>query len=297
MTETLYERLIAKVISFVEAARIPRYLSRTKNNIFDVRQHIALQVLQRYENKPLRKFVEWLAISRIPDLLGLPRIPHFDALNKFALRVKPMWLDAIIARIAMSICGEFRLGIDSTGFQPTNSSAYYRSRTGRPIKHFTKLSGAVELNTKLLVAVKVRKLRIHDNKDFIPLLNKVRKHGRIRAVLADAAYDSEANLTFVRTELLASPIIAMKYAEKPLAKTKGFYRKRLKRAWPLLKPYYGKRALTETAWSVLKRCYGSALQSRSFRGQKAELLFKVIAYDAERAARFFVFKLTFDKAE
>ena len=102
-------------------------------------------------------------------------------------------------------------------------------------------------------------------------------------LVADKGYDSEKNHKLV-FESGKNSLISMKYKHLPVSKTKGHYRKKAKRTFE--EGLYSQRELTESIFSSLKRKFGSKLRARKFQTQKNELLFRLLAYNIERAIRF-----------
>ena len=97
---------------------------------------------------------------------------------------------------------------------------------------------------------------------------------------AAKGYDSEKNHRIVVEDLGAEDRIRLKNKDKPVHRTKGFYRKKAKRRIKRLRANYGSK--NETIFSVIKRIQGSMIRSRNVSMQNKELLFKEIAYNAGR---------------
>lgn len=70
----------------ITAAQLPLHGSKHSRKDFDNHQLFKLLVLKAYEGKDYRRFCEGLEVSKIPEHLGLKRIPHFTTLQKFAQR-------------------------------------------------------------------------------------------------------------------------------------------------------------------------------------------------------------------
>ena len=67
----------------------------------------------------------------------------------------------------------------------------------------------------------------------------------------------------------------------PIWRTKGQYRKKAKRRINRLRANY--RSKNESINSVIKRVYGSTVRSIKVSMQNKEVLFKEVAYNAERS--------------
>lgn len=74
-----------------------------------------------------------------------------------------------------------RLGIDSTGLQPTRASAHYvqvlkkDKKSRRRVKKYIKLTTLVELGKQIIISQKIRRGPANDNKDFKPVVKKGKK--------------------------------------------------------------------------------------------------------------------------
>ena len=249
-------------------------------------QHVMLLVLRAKERKPYRDFVAWLEVSdSVVEAVGLSRIPHYTTLQKAADRLPPGLLERLVGVVGRLLVRDgYTAGIDGTGFSLDFSSRYYCKRIGRKDKHesYLKASIAGDMRSQAILACRLRLKRRHDIIDFKPTLRKIRDT-HPASVAGDRGYDSEDNLVFVKHELGAKPAISQKYAGKPLAKTTGELRKQLKEDFP--EEIYTQRSKIETIISVVKRCYGSTIHSRSHRTKKNELYFKMIAYNCRRLIR------------
>ncbi|HEX6673023.1 MAG TPA: transposase [Nitrososphaeraceae archaeon] len=103
---------------------------------------------------------------------------------------------------------------------------------------------------------------------------------RLSVVVADKGYDSEENHVMVREKLKGFSIIPPRYENVPVWKTRGRYRKEMKRGYN--KILYNQRNKDETIVSVIKRLFGEHISSRLIRMQNRELTFKCIAYNLHR---------------
>src|SRR5262249_17956261 len=108
---------------------------------------------------------------------------------------------------------------------------------------------------------------------------------RIDTLLADAAYDSEANHAYVRRRLgVRSTVIALNRRgsrRRPLTA----YRRQMARRFrppphgPRRRRGDGERWQVESAFSRLKRRLGSALRAARWVNQRKELLLRVIVHN------------------
>ncbi len=133
---------------------------------------------------------------------------------------------------------------------------------------------------QLILSVKIRKKARHDNVDFKPLMKRVRRLGFIDTGLGDKGFDAEKNHKLMRDELGALFIAPLRNKDVPVHRTKGWYRKKLKRYFP--EKTYHQRSKKETVISVVKRCYGDTVFNQKFSNQKKEIFYKIIAYNVDK---------------
>ena len=121
-----------------------------------------------------------------------------------------------------------------------------------------------------------------DAPDFEPLLfDAWRRHPRLRTVLADAGYDSEANHTIARHDMCVRSLIKPTVGRRSKKPPAGYYRRLMKRQLKGSQrgKKYGQRAQSETANSMLKRNLGDALRARSPKARQNELLLRMITHN------------------
>jgi hypothetical protein len=81
-----YKKLIIRAEEVIRNSRIPKSLSKKKNNVFSNEKHIIMDVLVQKEKKHYRDMPDFLELLKKD--IGLKRIPHFTTINKFVLRAK-----------------------------------------------------------------------------------------------------------------------------------------------------------------------------------------------------------------
>jgi hypothetical protein len=147
-------------------------------------------------------------------------------------------------------------------------------------RRFLKLTIGVELKKQLVTSVKLRRGPCDDNRDFKPVTRKAHSIKPIEVGIGDKGYDDEKNHVFLREELHADSIIPARYQDIPVWRTRGRYRKEMKRGYS--KKKYHQRSKDETVFSVIKRTMGDEVRSVKTRAQNNEMRFRVIAYNAAR---------------
>lgn len=282
-----YVRIAKAVLLACKRACVPLYSNKYSRRDYTQHQHTALLVLKERMRKDYREFTQdFLPVSRpILDALGLDKIPHFTTLNKFLLRVRGSLLERILLSfLSLLHISRLMIGIDSTGMKLGRASYHYVERVEGKlrIRKHMKLTFTTELRSQTICSLLIRRERRSDQNDLKPCLRKLGKK-KVEAVIGDKGFDSELNHRFIREEMKAVSIIKPRKLEVPVHRTKGMYRKLMKRLWSSLKKEYGKRNICETALSVLKRKLGEEITSRRVKAQNNEQRIKAIAYNAHRA--------------
>lgn len=273
VNDSKYLKFIDKALELAKA--VPRYFSKFSKKIFCNHQKIVLLVLKQKLNITYRDLIEFLKISSVSLYIGLKRIPHHTTLVKFAKRIKPNLLNFFLIHKKAS-----KVAVDATGLELESKSYYYRNITQnrfdyrRKTKRFMKLTIAVDTDKQLIMNYNLRRDYKKCNEEFRRLLSDL----KIDYALADKGYDCKQNRQFVINKLKAIPII-------PLRCHTNFYGY-LKSNKKIDGAYYHQRSKAETVFSVIKRKYGSVLRSKSFSAQKKEAIFKLIAYNVDRATLF-----------
>ena len=149
-------------------------------------------------------------------------------------------------------------------------------------RRFVKLTIGAELKTQLVTSIKVRRGPANDNRDFEPVVRRAHRIKRIKVGIGDKGYDAEKNHELLRDELHAQSIIPARQEDVPVWRTRGRYRKEMKRGYS--KKTYHQRSKDETIFSVIKRTMGDEVRSIRVKGQNNEMRMKIISYNAARIA-------------
>ena len=260
---------------------IPKYFRYVQKKTFDNYQHLFLLIAKENTTFGYRKYTESLYDSKIPQYIGLKKIPHFTTIQKYASRLKSKILEKLIFLCKHLFKEQGTIwGVDSTGIELDHASAHYCKRIDRekPVKGFLNFNVISDLYNKSFVVVKIRKRRRHDCVDLQCMYPKI-KNEHFDFFVADKGYDSEKNHKMI-FESGKESLISMKHMNLPIHKTGGRYRKLAKRNFEF--GIYGQRNITESNFSAFKRKYGSKIKARKFKTQKVELLFKILSYNIER---------------
>ena len=156
------------------------------------------------------------------------------------------------------------------------------SRMKTRTRRFVKLTTGTELRTQVVTAIKVRRGPANDNVDFGPVVRRAHRIKRIKLGIGDKGYDAEKNHELLRDELHAQSIIPARHEDVPIWRTRGRYRKEMKRGYS--KARYHQRSKDETVFSVIKRTMGDEVRSMGVKAQNNEMRLKIISYNAARIA-------------
>ena len=272
--------------AFREVKRVLRpYSDKFSKKTYTQHQHAVAILLMKYENKPYRDVVELLKELWVYFKFD-KSIPHFTTLQKFFSRVPAyVWEFLLTKTYQLFDVKVANVGIDSTGFDETYMSHYYRLRLSEfgnriaKVRRFMKHSIAIDTDNQAIITSINRQGRRHDNIYFKPLVSKVSEVVKIRNVTADMGYDAESNHEFVREQFGGISIIPLRPVKSGVT-MKGKYRKQLLLDFPL-KDYH-QRSKVETVNFVEKRKFGSDLCSRSIRMRRRELKVIDVVYNIYR---------------
>ncbi len=264
-----------------EICNIPKFFRYVQKKTYTNYQHLFLLVAKEHSKYDYRTFIESLYDSKIPQYIGIKKIPHFTTLQKFAQRLPAIIVDRLIFSTRKFFQQGKILGADSTGLELDHASSHYCKRIDRekPVKGFVNLNMICDVKNKNILVTKIRKKRRSDITDFGIMFNKI-KHLLFDFFVADKGFDADKNHKMIYESGATSVIKTKNYS-------RGVHRKRFREQ--AKKDYdekiYGQRAITESVFSSLKRKYGSRMRARTYKTQKIELLFKILSYNIERAIR------------
>ena len=200
------------------------------------------------------------------------------------------------------------LAIDSTCYERHHRSGHYDRRCrhmalkgrdrpgkwgervnaarGRRLRVLPKLAIAVDGGCHLILAARARIGNGSDAPDFDDLLYDAWRRAGVRAVVADAGYDSEANHRLARQDMGVRSVIAAGIGRPTSRPPAGRWRRHVKRrlASKAARPnadqrLYAQRSQSETAHSMMKRNLSGALRARTPGRQKKEMMLRVLVHN------------------
>ena len=248
--------------------------------------------------------VEVKKVSRMLDMLA--DLFARERLLGLGLVAKPLTIDSTCyerrhrSRHYDRVCRKMRLpeggkyGKDVPATQSARKKRPKRKRTwskqvnrsrSRKLREMPKLSLAVASACHLILAARARTGNGSDIPDFDPLLYHAwrRAGAKVKAVVADAGYDSEPNHRLARLDMGVRSVIPPKIGRP----TKGGgppqtqYRRLMHHRFARRadRRVYGQRAQSETVNSMLKRNFGDALRSVLSERREQEMLLRALAHN------------------
>lgn len=251
-------KLVKKAKRLLRRAGLPRWLHRFGPKKYELWEHAQALLVKTFCSLSYRRIVELF------DLLGI-RCPSKSALHYNMARMPA----ALWQRLLSATTGRPYVGaIDSTRFSRVNASYHYLRRIdGQMPSVPVQLSAMVDTRRKRFAAAKIRVKPRHDSVD-APRLIRISTPS---IVVADKGYDSEA-IHAVAHDVGGIALIPVRKGVH-----KGFYRKRHLKQFR--KRTYNRRNLVETAFSSIKRKYGSSVRCRKARTIRAEIYLKLLCHN------------------
>ena len=187
------------------------------------------------------------------------------------------------------------IAIDSTGIKVTNRGQWMSEKWGgirgknKRKRGYLKIHVAVNTKTGEILALEVTDEKVHDGAMMRKLVKHVlnarhHHHGeKVQSVLADGAYDSNANFRFLNgkgikpaIKVRRNSVVSAKNSKSRNGEARRQTRDPLK--WKR-KRGYGMRWMAESAFSSIKRTFGEHVSSTRFQNMVKEMMMKVSLYN------------------
>jgi len=283
-------KFVSKLIRFTEhlvkvirRARVPLFSCPKSKHTYKQFQHLAVLGLMKYLRSDYRGIVDQL--HSMPDVmaaLGMYQLPHYTTLQKFLQRFSRYRFDRLLVQTVKLFCigNKCIVAIDATGFSNDHASKYYAWRTGTVHRTYTRSTVAIDANTLCIAAQhsSCSEGQGGENTFFMPLVNHTSKQLRIGAVVADKAYDTEVNHEFVHQCIGAQCMIPLRRSKTGVVH--GYYREQMVDEFN--ERLYHRRSLVESVFSVMKRRFGSSVNSRLLPMQNKEAALLAVVYNVYR---------------
>lgn len=268
---------VARIIYAQTQTVFPEYSHPNSPKKYTLPQLAACVMLCFYFKMSYRDFEELLRMSQeLREALELEEVPHYSTLSRMYQRFRASHLDEMNRQLLQSLgVVEEAVALDSTGFRPTQASAYFQTRRGKPFRSWVKGSYAVGTRSQLILGALSGRGPSGDSSHLSTLKRRVSPYGKRGnwVILADGGFDGRG----VGPRDLIPPVRrrgALKATERK-ARAELVSQARLD-------GLFGQRWKSETVISVLKRKFGEGVRSRKPRLQMRECRVKALVYNAYR---------------
>lgn len=255
-------KLVKKVKHLLRRLGCPRWLHHFGPKKYEFLDHLTALLIRAFSQLSYRR------VKILLDSLGI-KCPTKSSLQRTAKKLSA----AFWQRILQITCGSsYMVALDSTGLSRTNPSYYYLKRIdGAMPKIPVKLSVAFNTKKKKFAAAKIRVLPAHELRDAQHLL----KYSNPKVMAADKAYDSNRFHNYCAKNNIKAYIPIRKWS-KPKHRS---WSARQKAARHFNNRVYHRRELVESAFSSIKRKYGTAVTSRSVRAIRTEIYSRLVCHN------------------
>ena len=174
------------------------------------------------------------------------------------------------------------IAIDSTGIKVANRGEWMRQKWQKR-RGFLKIHVAVDVKSKQITGIDITDDKSHDSKHFISLVEQSKQFGNVTKTLADGAYDTKDNFSYLYYDNDILP--AIKTRKNSSVVTDCYPRRKsvLAQLYNLdlwkLSVSYGDRWIVEGVFSVFKRIFGEHVTSHKRENMIHELKMKVCLYN------------------
>ena len=229
----------------------------------------ALGYCHLYLNLPYRQ-TEGLIKSHLQSKTKTPTYSAiWKRVNKLNIKMNPkLGKDIVIA-------------IDSTGIKVADRGEWMRQKWQKR-RGFLKIHVAVDVKSKQITGLEITDDHSHDSKHFISLVEQSKKFGNVIKTLADGAYDTKGDFSYLYHE----DIIAGIKTRKNSSVTTDCYPRRKSVLAQLYNldlwkrtVSYGDRWIVEGVFSAFKRMFGEHVTSHKRENMVHELKMKVCLYN------------------
>lgn len=268
---------VARIAYYLAKRALRKYRHRNSPHTYSQPQVAACTLLVFYLNKSYRDGEDWLLASeQVCQVLELQCVPDHSTLNRMFHQLNRVRLLRLLRYLLQQLAPrEAVIALDSTGYRPSQASAYYLTRSGRRHRDWFRGAYAVGTASQLILAVRESHGGSANDACFLRPLKRgaqpyIKRNG---LTLADAGFDCQA----VTARDLIPPIRRHGKLVAPEHKARADLVSQAR-----LDGLFGQRWKTETVHSVIKRKFGDTVRSRSLRAQRREPILKAVIYNIHR---------------
>jgi hypothetical protein len=282
---------VAAAAYHVACETLPEHSHRYSPKKYTQPQLLVCLVLRAFFKTEYRGIVEIL--NDWPELcqvFGLQTVPHFTTLQKASKRLLRLaTAERLLDRTLETLVPDRHVALaamDSTGLEAHHISRYFvlrkRSKELQTFENtyyrrFPKLAIVCACSNHAILSAMTTRGPSVDVNQFCKMLKPATEKVRMDCVLADAGYDSEANHRYARQCHHIETIIPAKLGRPTTKLPSGPYRRRMRTHFD--QGRYGQRWQAETAFSMIKRNYGSALRAKHYWSQCREMRLLVLTHN------------------
>jgi hypothetical protein len=298
MTSSKSPRKVALVALAAGKQAFSDYAHRYSPKKFTQPQLFACLVLKEFENKDYRGVVQLLAdCSDLREAIGLQQVPHYTTLQKASVRLlRAAEVRKLIADTVRRIQGRRRrvayAAADASGFDAHHASRYYvqrrdsqahdANRPKKPVvyKRYGKLMLILCCMSHAVLAAVASAGPAPDIDQLEGVMDQLPRPIPIRHLVADAGFDSASNHRLLRERHRIRATIPPRHgrpAVDPQTLPADRYRRRMRTHFN--HKAYRHRPAVETAFSMMKRNFGSVLRGRSYHSRRRDMLLRAITHN------------------
>ncbi|WP_225336296.1 IS5 family transposase [Halomicrobium urmianum] len=276
MSRTLF-RFVTQAVSLAQkrcAASPTSAVSDPAGNGFPAWKHVTLHFLRIHMDATYREIVDWVSeMDRVRGLLQLARsaFPAPSTLWRSFERA-PMRVWRQLLRRSAARCDPGDHGaLDATFFDRQAASSHYIARSDRHIRTL-KATALIDTESCAVLDVHCSAHWPHDTQ--VGRRVALRNTTEIESLAGDNGYDDQSLRDALRTAGVRPVIRYRLFAHYDHA-----HNARLDSG------LYGQRWMAETAFSVIKRRYGSAVRPRAWYREFRALVLTAAVYNLERSIK------------
>jgi hypothetical protein len=190
---------VARIANGLTQQALPRYSPPKSPHPFTLPQLAACVLMTFYLDVSYRDMEEFLLASEaVCQVLDWPRVPDHSTLSRTDKKLGMIDFETLKDTLRRELAvAEAVIASDSTGFSPSQASAYYQTRSGRRFRDFLKGASAVGTQTQFILAWRTGRGPGNDASFLSGLRRDAWRHGRYvgkrRAwvMLAAAGFDGQ----------------------------------------------------------------------------------------------------------
>ena len=237
-------------------------------------KHLTLHFLRVHMDATYRELVDWASeMDRVRALLQLSRwgFPAPSTLCRSFERVPTRVWRQLLDRAAARCDPGDHGAVDATFFDRETASSHYRRRSDRDIRTL-KTTALVDTESCAILDIHISAHWPHDTQ--VGRRVALRNTDELVSLAGDKGYDDQSLRDALRSE-----------GVRPLIKHRLFAHYDHAHNARLDSEAYGQRWMAETAFSAIKRRYGSAVRPSVWYREFRELVLTTAVYNLEQAIK------------